>query len=193
MSNLIDGVEIPPVRSLLRQWHKVHGPRRGNKLKCLILSRKIRSVLIHYHPECKREFPHFVNRTCMFCERGWNPRWKGFAAARWLHMASVFVLEITEGAARRLAADELVRERFRGREVHLSRSGDYVNSPVYPEVFRGVDEKLLLPEFDVMPSVLRVWQMNEKMLPVFEEEYPDKPGIFHGPEAPKKGQEGIAS
>lgn len=154
--------ELPDRRSLLRQWHKVYGPRGKKPLVCLTINADVVKVWTHYDDSIRRVRPCEGVETCTHCLSGKSRRFMAYTAAILETTRETFILELTEGATRKLMSNFLLPDKLRGHVLTLYRTKDHKNAPVIVEAkpFKG---KMVLPaEIDPLPSLLRLWGWTDK-------------------------------
>lgn len=151
--------ELPDRRSLSRQWRKVYGPRGLKRLHVKTLSEDILSVWTHFDTTINRVRP-CEGLKCPYCIKGLARRFLGYAAAMRSDTNEPCIVEITEGAARKLREMGLLPGKLRGYSLTLFRLKDYVNAPVQVEALK-LSRQDLPPSFDVLPSLLRLWGWND--------------------------------
>lgn len=165
--------DLPERRSLVRQWRKVYGPRGLKRLHVKTLSDDVLAVWTHYDTSINRVRP-CEGLKCPFCLQGLGRRYLAYAAALRADTNEPCIVEITEGAARKLREMGLLPGKLRGYSLTLFRLKDYVNAPVQVEALKLALQNLPAP-FDVLPSLLRLWGWNDGHQGELQRKAEDKP------------------
>lgn len=155
--------ELPGVKSSSRQWHKVYSPRGEKPFKCILLGGEVVELWVHWSDYQNRTIPCEGIEDCEFCKEGIDRRYKQWRSAYSLGINMAFVLELTEGAARKL--DELLAgvSDARGKVIQLRRKTKNRNSAVLVEIVSDYDTSKITEKVDVYSSLLRLWGIkNEK-------------------------------
>lgn len=152
---------LPQRRSLLRQWHKVTGPRGKRPFTFGCLSPDLTALWVHFDNSTRRLAPCKGEGQCSYCAENTPRRWMGYAAGIMADTRDKVVAEVTEGAARQLVERGLLPGKLRGLVITLFRLKDHRNAPVQVKTEKAKAGAHIPEAFDPMPHLLRLWGYNE--------------------------------
>ena len=145
-----DSPRVHNTRPGSRRWFRLLGPPRG--------------VWLHWVPSTAgkgRSAPHLAD-GCPHCQAGLdNLRWKGYAPAERLdstdagqQLWSLCIVELTEASHASICMHFEGEVVWRGLRIELTRG------PV-----GGPKQAELPPAWDIKPTLIRMWQIREPVLP----------------------------
>jgi hypothetical protein len=154
--------ELPDRRSLLRQWHKVYGPRGTRRLTVAVINNDVLKLWTHYDRKINRVRPCEGYHECQYCQSGQTRRFMAYAAALTENTREICIVELTEGATRKLVHMNLIPDKLRGQVLTLYRVKPNKNAPVIVEAKPLAAHVALPDEVDPLPSLLRLWGWTDK-------------------------------
>lgn len=152
---------IPPPEKKPARWYKVLWPKVGKPLPFIFLDQCITGFWMHFGGftvACDGT-PH-----CRGCKAGFDLKWAGYAAGWSSSPKGLCVVSVTFGAVDIFLKEICQHGTLRGLSGILKRGGGKANGPVYVDLKGRVPEDQLVPTFDIMPSLRRVWGISEKYL-----------------------------
>lgn len=130
----------------------------GESRLYVIVGTTIRGIWIHWNQKTNASEPH-MQHDCPGCKHNMAKRWKGFIHCYDESSHQEVFLELTPTSAAALQSAVLSAELMRGTVVTVTR-GAKANSrlSIHVQAYRR-DPKILLPEKDPRPSILKLWGM----------------------------------
>lgn len=151
--------ELPPIRSALREWHRLHGPMTTKGFRFVCLSDEALGILTHHDPDSGVPWP-CQGDDCRFNHANNVPRFRAYMPGMLLPTCELFVAEITEGAYREMVKHQKAQGGLRGLIFWLHRKSDKKRSPVMAEyISRAVTN--VAESFDPLPHMLRKWGLDQ--------------------------------
>jgi hypothetical protein len=144
-----------------KRWYKVIAPQGKLPCKVTLLANCFTGFWTHWikdHSNPKgKVVPCAGQVDCPMCRAGYGIRWTGYSAAYSWQYKEPRVVAITEAAGRQLIAVYQRYGSLRGQTITLQRKDAWLNAPVVV-TFHGHEKADLVPaEFDIMPSLNRMW------------------------------------
>jgi hypothetical protein len=161
----INGASLPGVRTRERRWRWLYWVRRGCTLQALCLSEKLQQRFIHWLTDGSERSKGCTadSGECGYCKQGIPRRWAAYVAALLEPTREPCVIMVTEFAARQLQADPVAATGLRGKVLTLQRSKGSKWEEVYATLSPPRPQDILVPAFDVQPTLDKVWSGDGKV------------------------------
>lgn len=149
----------PPAHERQVVWKIERCPPGAKGAYAIVLSHRLVGTHTHYYGGRTRPC---TGENCTVCEKGHQPRWKGYLACTDKLLQKRLIIEIPARACSTIDEWFCQRRTLRGSIVGLKRIGDKANSRVLATMMDGLVTKETLPEApNVQKILLRMWEVQE--------------------------------
>ena len=152
----------PRPEDLPEQWKILRASKKGTP-RCVIVDEDVLGCYVHYWSgrtrPCKRE-------NCEICEKGQQPRWRGYLSVITPAPSQPRLLEVTPSVIGDI--DRWLKQEgsLRGSLIKLTRRGNVQNGELICEIGKQAGFDVSLPPCPDVPGILaRIWRLTHSALP----------------------------
>lgn len=153
----IDGVALPVQTNTRYYWIETVKGTQG--VRYVVLGRKPYARYTHW---MGRPIPCNERPDCPWCGRGLGIRYTAWVAAIRVSTKKLVCLTLSEGAVKAIMSRWEDGPGLRGLDVFLKRTVDGPQKELLVEFNNRCDPGAERPEFDVIPSLHRLWNIQQR-------------------------------